>query len=150
MLGSVSQSENVTYKPYVVCGCVKLHSKQTYRIDTTDIHNAVHCGASKSELYGVFVLLQRELNILSMFAWHHGLDGTLLKKRQRRLNGLFSPCLALYSTFKPDISFFSGLSCRSVSNVKFGVSVSVTLSAANLSICAKGHSSAAIWRLYQQ
>ena len=93
MVGSVLQSENVTYKPYVVCGCVKLHSKQTYRIRTTDIHNnnAVHCGASMSELYGVFVLLQKQLNILSMFAWHHGLDGTLLKKRQRRLNGLFFP-----------------------------------------------------------
>ena len=37
VLGSISQSENVTYRPYRAHGCVKLDSKQTYGIHTTDI-----------------------------------------------------------------------------------------------------------------
>ena len=32
VLESISQSENVTYRLYTACGCVKLHSKQTYGI----------------------------------------------------------------------------------------------------------------------
>ena len=41
VLESSLQSENVTYRQHVVRGCVKLQSKQAYRIHTTDIY--VNC-----------------------------------------------------------------------------------------------------------
>ena len=36
MLESGLQSENVTYAPHAARGCIKLQSKQTYGIHTTD------------------------------------------------------------------------------------------------------------------
>ena len=65
------------------------------------------------------------------------------------------PCVLL-ATFKFGIFFFRGsLSCQS-STLKgthllqsdFSFSACMALSAANLSVCGEGHSSAAIWCLY--